>query len=260
MNIGLCTITNKEWPVEDVLTLAAEAGYDGVEIWGRKHVGVTHDGDDPDLETCRRIATKASDLGLEIPVYGSYLRPGTAGFRDELETGLEAGVALDADLIRVWPGDQEYGEHESTHWDAVVEDLALAGRRATSRGLDVTIEKHEGTLANREEGARRLIEAVDSPAVGLNWQPLFFLDDDELQGEAKRLAPISNNIHLQATRERGGNQRCPLSEAYFDVPEIVSAFDSAGFDGYLEVEFVDPTAEYEATVEAEREYLAEIAS
>lgn len=258
MDIGLCTITNKEWPVEDVLTLAAEAGYDGVEIWGQEHVGVSHDGADPDLETCRKVAAEASDLGLEIPVYGSYLRPGTASFRDELETELEAGEALDADFIRVWPGDQEYGEHESTHWDAVVEDLALAGRRATSRGLEVTLEKHEGTLANREEGARRLIEAVDSPAVGLNWQPLFFLDGDEISGEAKRLAPISNNVHLQATHKRGGNQRCPLPEAYFDVPEIVSAFDSAGFDGYLEVEFVDPTAEYEATVEAEREYLAGI--
>ncbi|MFC6964867.1 sugar phosphate isomerase/epimerase family protein [Halocatena marina] len=258
MDIGLCTITNKDWPVETVLELAAKTGYDGVEIWGRKHVGVDSSGDDPDLDTCRNIASRASDLGLEIPVYGSYLRPGTTGFRDKLAAELEVAVVLNADLIRVWPGDQEYGDHTSTHWDNIVNDLSLAGQQAADRKLGVTVEKHEGTVTNRGEGARRLLETVDSPAVGLNWQPLFHLDGEDLLAEAELLAPMCNNIHLQATREQGGQRRCLLSDAYFDLPALLSVFDRSGFDGYLEVEFVDPTTDYETSVRAEHEYLAGI--
>jgi len=258
MNLGLCTITNKDWPVEDVLALAAEAGYDGVEIWGQDHVGNPGGDGEPDIETCHAIADTAADLGVEIPVYGSYLRPGTSGFDEGLGPELDAAVALGADLVRVWPGDQEFGEHDPDHWESVVADLETTGERAADRDVAITVEKHEGTLSNTTEGARRLIESVDAAAVGLNWQPLFFLDADAVAEEAAALAPLSNNIHLQATHERGGEQRSPLAEAYFDLPSILDTFDRAGFEGYAEVEFVDPTTAYEEAVRADREYLAEI--
>ncbi|MFC6964766.1 hypothetical protein [Halocatena marina] len=37
---------------------------------------------------------------------------------------------------------------------------------------------------------------------------------------------------------------------------VVAVFDQNGFDGYLEMEFVDPTADYETAVRAERESLS----
>lgn len=255
MKTGLCTITNTDWPVDDILDLAADVGYDGVEIWGKAHVGKSSPDDDPDLETCRRIANLAAELGLEVPVYGSYLRPGTDRFRDALEPELAAARALDSDAIRIWAGRQEYGTHSPGHWDDVVSDLTLLGDRASNYDIAVTVEKHEGSLTNREEGAKRLIEAVDSSVVGLNWQPLFFLDEGDLLAEAERLEPLANNVHLQATREHGGDRRCPLSEAYFDVAEILDVFHRAGFDGFVEVEFVDPDLKYETAVQNDHECL-----
>lgn len=261
MQLGLCTITNKDWPVADVLAAAADAEYDGVEIWGQDHVRDPGAGDDadPDLDVCRSVADRAAALDLDIPVYGSYLRPGRAGFADELAVELDVADALGADFVRVWPGEQEYGDHDPDHWDAVVADLERAGQEATARDLAITVEKHEGTVTNETEGARRLIEAVDAPAVGLNWQPLFHIGAEDLLAEAETLAPLSNNVHLQAVPERNGDQRCPLSEAYFDVPAILDRFDQVGFEGYAEVEFVDPTVDYEAAIRADREYLAEVA-
>ena len=256
MQTGLCTITNTDWPVHDVLVLAAETGFDGVEVWGKDHVGNTDGADTADVETCRRIADDACELGLDIPVYGSYLRAGTDGFRESLERELDATASLGADLVRVWAGTQEYGGHDPDHWESVVSDLALAGERAAERGRAVTVEKHEGSLTNEREGAKRLIEAVDSPAVGLNWQPLFFLDRDELLAEAEALAPLTNNVHLQATRVRDGSRRCPLSEAYFDVASILDVFDDAGLDGYAELEFVDPETDYRRAVRDDYGFLS----
>ncbi|MFC4987877.1 sugar phosphate isomerase/epimerase family protein [Saliphagus infecundisoli] len=258
MDYGLCTISNKEWSIEDVLGLAANVGFDGVEVWGGNHVGNAGGPESPNMSICRTIADLAADLGLAVPVYGSYLRPGKNGFRENLTAELDAATALHANLVRVWPGDQEYGDHDTDHWDTVVTDLQLAGQRAADRDLAITVEKHEGTLTNRTEGARQLIQAVDSPAVGLNWQPLFFMDGEEILAEAETLAPLSNNVHLQATREQGGTTRCRLSEAYFDVSTVLEVFDDVGFEGYAEVEFVDQELPYEAAVRADATYLATV--
>lgn len=260
MNYGLCTISNKDWPVEDVLELAAEAGYDGVEVWGKDHVGNTDGPGSPNLVSCRAIANRAAELNLEVPVYGSYLRAGTDGFRDALDAELDAAASLGADLVRVWPGNQEYGNHDATHWNAVIEDLERAGRQAADHSLAITVEKHEGTVTNKSEGARELIKAVDSPAVGLNWQPLFFMNSEHILAEAETLAPLSNNIHLQATSTRNGSTRCQLSEAYFDIGAVLDVFDNAGFEGYAEVEFVNPEMVYEAAVLADVNYLTDIGS
>lgn len=244
MNVGLCTISDTERPVEEVLELAGEAGYDGVEIWGRDHVG------DGSPETCRRVAETADEHGLEIPVYGSYLRCGTDEFDDELAHELAIAEQLGADLIRVWAGNREYGDHDDDHWDAVVADLDRLTERAGGRGVGVTVEKHAGTVTDAREGARRLIEAIDDDRCGLNYQPGFSIPEDELERESETLAPLSNNLHLQAVRERGERNRCPLAEAFYDLETILEPFlengngAENGFDGYANVEFVTDERPY----------------
>lgn len=249
MKIGLCTISNTKAPVEDVLEVAAEAGYDGVEIWGKDHVG------DGSAETCEAIASAAADRSLEIAVYGSYLAPGTDEFATSYEDELAVADRLGADLIRVWPGESEYQDCTEAEWDAAVDDLSRLSERAAAVDLAVTVEKHEGRLSNATDGARRLIEAVDHPHCGLNWQPLFHMSEAALLAEAERLAPLSNNVHVQAPAERGGSERAPLEDAYFDVGSVLDRFEAAGFDGYVEVEFVSEDEPYERAVRRDHDYL-----
>lgn len=253
MKLGLCTISNKDAPVEDVLETAAAAGYDGVELWGQEsHVG------DGSSAVCDSIVETADGLGIDVAVYGSYLAPGTGTFAQSYEHEVAVAERLGADLIRVWPGESEYGDHTEEEWDAAVADLALLAEEAASAGLGVTVEKHEGRLSNTTEGARRLIEAVDHPACGLNYQPLFHMSEDDLVAEAEVLAPLSNNIHIQAPAERGSKTRAPLEDSYFDVGAVLAPFADAGFDGYVEVEFVTDDLPYEDAVRGDYEYLRSV--
>lgn len=252
MKPGLCTISGNDRPVDEVLEAAGDVGYDGVEIWGKDHVG------DGSPATCRRLADAAADHGLEIPAYGSYLRAGTDAFEDHLDREVAVADRLGADLLRVWAGRQEYGDHDGAHWDRVVADLERVLDRATDRGLGVTVEKHEGTLTNTGTGARRLIEAVDHDRCGLNWQPLFSLAAASLEAEAETLAPLSNHVHLQAVRERGGRERCPLSEAYFDLGAVLEPFLAGGFEGYANVEFVTDDRPYREAIAADLAFLLSI--
>lgn len=253
MKIGLCTISNTDAPVSDVLETAAGAGYDGVEVWGQEpHVG------DGSAATCESIVETAEGLGIEIAVYGSYLAPGTDAFDGSYEHELAVAERLDADLIRVWPGESEYGDHAEAEWDAAVSDLSLLAEEAESAGVDVTVEKHEGRLSNTTEGARRLIEAVDHTRCGLNYQPLFDMSEDDLIAEAELLAPLSNNVHIQAPAERGSKTRAPLEDSYFDVGAVLAPFADAGFEGYVEVEFVTDDLPYGDAVRRDCEYLRSV--
>lgn len=246
MNVGLCTISNGEASVETVLTAAAEAGYDGVEIWGK----APHVGERTTAES-ERIVETAREHALEIPVYGSYLRAGADDFRDGLATELRAAESLGADLIRVWAGTQEYGDHAEAHWEAVVEDLASLADRAADRGIGVTVEHHAGTLTSSATGARRLVEAVDRGTLGLNYQPSFSLPPEKIIANARDLGSLSNNAHVQAVPEQNGEDRCLLEDAYFDVEAVLEALSAEGFDGYVNVEFV--TDEYDYGVATERD-------
>lgn len=258
MNVGLCTISDKERSVEEVIELAGETGYDGVEIWGKDHVG------DGSPERGRQIAETADEHGLEIPVYGSYLRCGTDEFDAELTHELEIAEQLGVDLIRVWAGRQEYSDHDDDHWDAIVADLDRLTERAATHGVDVTIEKHVGTVTNTREGARRLIEVIDDDRCGLNYQPGFSIPEDELERESETLAPLSNNIHLQAVRERGERNRCPLAEAFYDLETVLEPFlkngngNENGFDGYANVEFVTDEHPYHDAIADDLRYVRSV--
>lgn len=248
MKFGLCTLANQEAPVETVIEQAAAAGYDGVEIWGRPGERHVRDGS---AERCERIVAAADEHGVELATYGSYLRPGADEFADRLAHELDVAARLGADRVRVWAGEQEHQERTDDHWDRVVADLGAVADGAADRGLDVTVEKHQGTLTNTLDGCRRLLDAVDRANVGLNWQPLFSLPNGHLVEEARELAPVTNQLHVQALAEQCGRGRSPLSEAYFDLPRLLSIFADAGFDGYANVEFVTDDRPFEEAIRAD---------
>ncbi|WP_223302030.1 sugar phosphate isomerase/epimerase [Haladaptatus sp. R4] len=182
-----------------------------------------------------------------------------AQVRRVLRGGTRNRDALDADLVRVWAGNQEYGVHDRGHWRRTVSDLRELATAASERGIGVTVEKHEGTLTDDGEGARRLIEKVDEPNCGLNWQPLFGMTSDAIRAEVEELAPLSNNVHIQTVPESGATTRCALADAFFDVEHIVRTFQDADFDGYVNVEFVRDDIDFTRAIDADLDYLRSLA-
>lgn len=249
MKVGLCTISSKEDSVENIAQIARRAGADGIEVWGDGHIG------DDSPERCQQISSTGSENGLEIPVYGSYLRPGSSDFDDRLSAELETADALDATFIRVWAGEQEYQNCTDEHWERTISDLDRLGDAAERVGIAVTVERHAGTVTNRTDGAAALIDQVDRPEIGLNWQPLFEHGPEAVIDDAERLADRTNNVHMQAVYEPETDERCALADAYFDVDSVLRAFERVGFDGYVELEFVTQRSPYEAAVTADIAFL-----
>ena len=71
IKIGLCTIAYRELPLEEVLKLAADTGFDGVELWGKEpHMDAAFDAD-----RVKRVRDRVEELGIEVGVFGSYINP-----------------------------------------------------------------------------------------------------------------------------------------------------------------------------------------
>lgn len=242
MNFGLCTLSNKEKSVEDVARIAADVGYDGLEIWGNGHVG------DGSVETCREISAASEGAGIDIPAYGSYLRAGADEFEDTVAHEVAVADRLGADCVRVWAGHSGYDDHDPTHFDQVVDDLRAVSEGAAERDLAVTVEKHANTLTDTLSGARAVIEAVDRTNCGLNYQPGFSVPADVIANEVDTLGPLVNHCHLQAVRECGSSDRCPLSEAFYDVEGVLDGLEATGFDGYAMIEFVTDERPYREAI------------
>jgi sugar phosphate isomerase/epimerase len=253
MKVGLCTISNQDRDVVDLVDLAGDVGFDGVEIWGKDHVG------DGSKAACETIVDVAADAGVDVAVYGSYLR--AAGDRD-LDAGDDSDGRLDddaidrefeiadrlgADLIRIWAGSHNFEDVDDDYFDAVVADVQRIGDRAEAYGVDVTVEKHANTVANSCTGARDLIEAVGQETVGLNYQPNHWFDQPELEAEAAALAPLSNHMHTIGVHEKGTTD--------YDFEGLLEEFSAVGYDGYFNVEFVADDLPYEDSVRADHEFL-----
>lgn len=249
MNLGVCTISSKERSVSTIAEICGNLDIDGIELWGREHVG------DGSPEACRTIAGVTAKHGLAIPVYGSYLRLGSSDFTKSMHSELVTAEALGADLIRVWAGEQEHQDCEEGHLEQVIADLRRLDDAAIDRGISVTVERHSGTVTNTTAGAEELISRTDSTNVGLNWQPYFEHDTEAIADDIERLAGLANNVHVQAVTAPGETKRVALADAYFDVSHIIDTLQNSGYDGYIEVELVTQRAPYQAALAADVTFL-----
>lgn len=241
MKTALCTIAFKDRPFEDVLDLAVRTGFDGVEPWGK-----------PDHMPCgysasanRRIAAAIRGRGLEVSQFGSYINPVAGDFAREMSEGLDTASDLGTETIRVWAGSCGSAEATDEDWRTAIRGFRRFADRAADRGMRLAVEMHLGYLSDTTWGSLRLVEGVDRPNFLLNFQPMYTDSADRVISVARQVAPRVATVHAQNYTAPGRNARSLISAGYVDYPAVVGELSAAGFDGFLEVEFVtddDPEA------------------
>ncbi len=251
---GLCTIAFRERELEDVLLLASNAGFDAIELWGKR----PHDPED-EKEACK-VKEKAADMGLDIGVYGSYLRAGDLQDENEVASVFSKAAVLGAPLIRVWAGNKSALEADDSDWNKCLEDFRTLCRYAESEGVNLAVEMHEDSLADTAAGAKKIVESIDSPCLGLNYQPLADMQTDE-QERLKEVVQYVVNVHAQNwTKSSGQRRQSLIGEGFFDYKCIYRILRDAGFHGYMEVEFVrgDGSEAKERALKQDFVYLREL--
>lgn len=250
--VGLCTIAFSEKPLEEVLNLANEVGFDGVEIWGKE----PHMGEVFDEERVQKVKKMVDERNLSVSMFGSYLYLGVEGEISKTDSILKIAEGLGTSIVRVWASNKGSPEATEVDWKNCLRDLEKACRKAEKMGITLAIEMHTKTLADRGETTRRLIEKVSLPNLKVNFQ---YGLEDNLWERLDAVIPWVVNVHAQNFKKVSTNGSVKreislISEGVIDYSLLFLRLKKAGFDGYFEVEFVAGNSYKEKILSLKKDY------
>ncbi len=232
--------------IEECIDLAAEAGFDGVEIL---HVQMQ----DESNPTLQRIKQRAFRHGLDLcgfSTHQSFVSPDKEKRQKNVEHTIhciELAYALGIPTIRVntgrWgtskdfdelmankgiePRLEGYTDDDGFAW--VIEGLEKCLPAAERCGVVMGLENHWG-LGRTAKGVLRVIDAIDSPWLRATLDTGNFLENQYEQ--YKQLAPEA--VFVQAKTYFGGGTWYDLEIDYDRVAQTLRAVD---YRGYISLEF-----------------------
>jgi len=154
---------------------------------------------------------------------------------------LDAAHRLGARIFRVFAGWIREQLATDRTYAQVSEALSTIGKSAAKLGLIVAMENHGGVTRTAEQ-TKRILDAVDCDAVGLNYDPANFLFHGEDPAEA--LEVLRDRIvftHFKGVRRRpdGTSEYCRVREGAIDYVEIFRKL-LPDYDGLLGLEYEEP--------------------
>jgi sugar phosphate isomerase/epimerase len=276
MKVGLYTVSfSGAWydgpglPLDEVLKLAKDMGYAGVEIGAKRPHGNPMD---LDAKAREKIKQQAAKLGLEIPAvagYSNFASPIIEQRENELlvtREQIKLARDLGAPLLRVfaaWRGvtmQEGHAVYDITrrHWDQgpdvtfldqwhwVKECLRELADFAGSMGVTLALQNHEPFIRDYID-VLDLVREVNSPALKACLDcPLLARQDEAYVTEAVRATGA-----LQVHSHYGGEFDEANGEAVqrpirfsrrgpINYPDFIKALKGIGYTGYLTYEFCHP--------------------
>ena len=251
MKLGLCTIAFQEKPLKEVIDIAADYGFDGIELWGKP----PHLPEEYDENYAKNVKDMAQRRGLTISAFGSYVDPLMTLHQKHFEEAFKIAHDLGTDLVRIWSGGGASRSITVTDKRLILFRLVSITQWANFRNIRLGLEMHNNHLTDSVATILETIEEVKMPALQTYYQPLARADADEPHTAAEKLAPYIANVHAQNFDETG--KPCPIAEGVVDYTRIVEILRNVNYDGYLEVEFVHGDNKLEA-LQRDRDYLASL--
>ncbi len=212
LRAGLCSVTLRDRPAEEVIDVAVRAGLEAVEWGADTHVLPG------DLHAASALARRCADAGLACASYGSYLFAPTASAA-AVEAVLDTAAALGVPNVRVWT-DWVGPDPEPTVRAAVCDQLASIAAAAASRGLATSLEFHPGTLTETAASTVALLDAVAAPNLFTYWQPPTGLPVSDLLASWRAVRDRASHLHV--FRWRSYHNRQPLAEGADLWPAVVA--------------------------------------
>lgn len=198
--IGLVSVSFRGHSPEKIITAAAGAGLSCIE-WG-SDVHAPYD-DLARLETILRLQEKQ---GVSCCSYGTYFRLGVTPMA-ELPGYIRAAKLLGTRVLRLWCGDKKEAEYAPEEREILFAKCREAAALAEKEGVTLCLECHRKTYTETAEGALEIMQAVDSPAFRMYWQPNQFRTPEENLSYLRRLRPYTTHIHVFQWKEK---ERFPL--------------------------------------------------
>jgi sugar phosphate isomerase/epimerase len=249
MRYAFVSHTLPKLELADLLSLAREHGYDAVElrIQGNHAHGVELD---LPPEERRRVRERVQAGGVGICCLAT-----TCGMldvehaREQYETmvrAIDLAGDVGASAIRVWPGYVPDDMSRNGAARLIASPLRAVADRARDRGVTVCLETDATWSA--PERMRQIMEQVDHPAIGVNWDTSHTAHDGACEVEEffGAVGPWVRHVHLNnsvAVPGKKWRKALPMGAEGIDIRGLIRLLKSASFDGHISLEWIDGPAE-----------------
>lgn len=275
MRLALFTRMLEDCCLEDVIEIAANVGYDGIELMGR----APHLPPDTPKARVRELAHRIADRGLSVPCLGAY----AGGFSqleesdrrqqlEQLERLTEMAVAFKCPLVRIWAGGPEPERATAAHWQRAAEGLQRSAEIAAACGVNLGLELHYCYLQQDVPGVLHLLELVDRPNLGVIYDPanLYVAGEDYGPAIVCRLGRQILHVHVKDSVRADAPapgvagppsyfyRPQPLGQGRVDYGPVLAALRDIGYTGYLSAETRLPEGDNRSLAEHERLAMARL--
>ncbi len=199
MHVSVCTISFRHQLISlpDLASWAQRHGFHGIELWGI-HAR--------NLQEQRQLnADWIRSQNLSITMLSDYL-PMDGDDVEAARLCLQLCKLADhwgSRKIRTFAGKCASATITAPQWDTLVTRLQLYCRIANAFGLELLIETHPHTCADTTASTLRLLNAVDHPALKINFDVLHIWEAGECPLQSwQSLAPNIRHLHLKNISHR----------------------------------------------------------
>lgn len=255
---GLCSVTFRDLPAEQIVDHAARTGIREIEWGGDVHVPPGA------FETARNLAALCAEAGIVCGSYGSYLFAGEEDLRPNVATVIDTAKSLGAGNLRIWAGRVPNGTADPSTWDNIRSDVEFIADLAAKSDITVSLEYHRNTLTERADQAARLLAECNRPNLFSYWQPVPGRGLDAWKAELQTLRPWLGYFHVfqwLADPNGGRDIRRPLAEGAKDWRTLIDTWTCAPHwphakTAFLEFVAGDTPGQFEQDIKVLRSIMA----
>ena len=157
---------------------------------------------------------------------------------DHTRRALSLARELGAPCITTEPGGPvEPGQSWSAALRLFVEMLKPVAEHAEKEGVLLLVEPEPGLLVETADQFLELMQHIDSPAVGLNFDiGHSYCVSDDPAAVIPRLAPYLRHVHLEDIAATRVHHHLVPGDGAIDFPSALGALRSIGYQGWITIE------------------------
>ena len=235
MKLGANSVLFGGYDMETAFKHIAMAGYDGIELSAidgmSQHLVLTNW---QELAADIKRLSKAYELDLLAMEQPS---------RDpeRMELAFQAAAEIGVPIINCGPGG---ASDDEAAWPEVVDSLGSLSERAEHYGVTLCVKAHVGASIYNTPTTLRIMEAISSPAFGIDMDPSHIHRADENPVEA--IAAVISRVKHVHIRDCKGTQRGPgdpelqaNGRGDIDLVGYIRVLHENGYTGPLNLEIIE---------------------
>lgn len=243
MKYAFMSFSTPKLTLKEMLTLARELGYDGIEPRldaGHAH-GVEVAAEPDERDKIRRAADEGGVALACLAVSCQFADPAQAPTMiAEAHERIDLAGDVGAPRLRVFGGAFPENVTREQAVEQVAGSLRALADHAAERGVTVCMETHDAWCDPRH--VAEVMKRVDHPAVAVNWDALHPVREGlaTIDESFEALRPWIRHLHVHdALTPQRRFELVPMGEGVADHKRVIELLKTISFDGYLSGEWID---------------------